>query len=334
VDLDLSSLNHAAFKPNISGAGASKSSKNPTTKGKDNADTRSPDPDAEAISSGAARPQIEDGSASPEAQLQSQEPTPTPTPGQERDDPGLNGPSNVQVLDLHTSNPIISYQDHVYSCSWVDMIGTNMFFTQPGMAEEYNVQPVLSTDEFDLLGTSTIKLVGHRAHMKKSSKKRARPEDDGKENNNSNNVESAEPPRQDPEGRSLGTLTGTNPKRNARIKQQAKFLEKLIEIKDKRGHRDSVRAYVDDNIASHQPSKLSEAQRAEIDALNRRVVRGDGDALDRLEEIYSQLDDVHGHRDIGDVGDNAMEPQSHPQPEPEPGDGSVGLRGPENVQIT
>lgn len=331
MDLDLSSLNHTVVKPNFSGAGGPKTGKTSNNKGKENTSTtRTPEPDAEEISSGAANPRLEDGSASPEPQAQQ------PRLGseslaereQEQDDADLNALSNVQVLDLHTRNPIISYQDHVYSCSWVDMIGTNMFFTQPGISEDYGVQPLLSTDEFDLLGTSTIKLVGHRAYMKKSSKKRARPEDDGEDY--TNNAERAELPQQDPEGRSLGTLTRSNPKKNAQIKRQAAFLEKLMEIKDKRGHQDSVRAYVDEKIASHEQSKLSETQRTEIDELNRRVVRGDGDALERLEKIYSQLDDDHRDDGDGDVDDNAMEPQA----EPEPGDGPGGLEGPENMQIT
>ncbi|KEF52216.1 uncharacterized protein A1O9_11843 [Exophiala aquamarina CBS 119918] len=337
VDLDLSSLNHTVVRPNISGAsagaGAHKPNKTSNSKGKGSISaTHSPDPDAEEVSSATARPQIEDGDGSVSPEPQTQQPTPTPgqegTAEPEQDDTDLNAPSNVQVLDLHTSNPIISYQDQVYSCSWVDMIGTNMFFTQPGVSGDIVQPPLLSTDDFDLLGTSTIKLLGYRAHMKKSSKKRARPED-------------AETQQQAPEGRSLGTLTRSNPKKNAQIKRQATFLEKLMEIKDRRGHQDSVRTYVDEKIASQELSKLSETQRTEMDALNRRVVRGDADALERLEKIYSQLDDVAG--DFS--GDNAMEPQPQPQrqlrepdpdpdPDPKRGDGPGGLPDPENMQTT
>jgi hypothetical protein len=296
VDLDLSSLN-TVIKPNI--PGTSKSNKI-SKKGKENVNPRSPEADEIAYG---AQPQNEDGSASPEPAQQTlgQEIVP------EQDAADLIVPSHVQVLDLHTTNPIISYQDHVYSCAWVDLIGTNMFFAQPGMSED--VHPLVSTDDYELLGTSTIKLLGHRANIQKSLKKRARPDDDGDDR-----FEIADT-QQNPEGRSLGTLIRTNAKKNVQIKKQATFLEKLMEIKDKRGHQDTVRTYVDETIASSEQSKLSKSQCIEIDHLNRRVVRGDAEALESLQKIYSQLD--------GDGNDdNAMEPS----------DGLGGPPGPENMQ--
>lgn len=237
-----------------------------------------------------ATPQNADGAASPvPAQTTSGN-----NATREQNDADLTVPSNVQVLGLHTTNPVISYQDQVYSCTWVDMIGTNMLFTQPGASED--VEPVVSTDDCDLLGMSTIKLLGHRTIMKKSSRKRGRPEDDG-EGDDSQTLDVADTQPQ-VVGRSLGTLTGYNSHKNVQIKRQAAFLGKLAEIKDKRGHQDTVRTYVDEKIASHAPWKFSKSQAIEIDDLNRRVGRGEAEALERLRTIYSQFKE----------DDNAMEP--------------------------
>lgn len=298
MDLDLSSLN-TVIKPNI--PGASKPNKI-SNKGKENANPRGPEADEISYN---AQPLNEDGSASPEPAQQTLGQDVVP----EQDDADLIVPSRVQVLDLHTNNPIISYQDHVYSCAWVDLIGTNMFFVPPGVSED--VPPLVSTDDYELLGTSTIKLLGHRANIQKSLKKRARPEDDSDQR-----FEIADA-QQNPAGRSLGTLIRTNAKKNVQIKKQATFLQKLMGIKDKRGHQDTVRTYVDETIASSEQSKLSESQCIEIDQLNRRVVQGDAEALESLQKIYSQLE---GDVDADGEGD-AMEP-SH---------GLGGFLGPENM---
>lgn len=68
-------------------------------------------------------------------------------------------PDSVQILDFHSHNPIISYQNEAYSCTWSDMVGTNMFFTPtPSQLSEPD-------ESVELLGTSRIRLIGHRAKV-------------------------------------------------------------------------------------------------------------------------------------------------------------------------
>ena len=282
MDLDVSSLN-TVIKSSIGGtAKANKKSKSRSNKADTNTKSLippSPDPDPEQD-----EPPNADGTGSPGSVQQ----TPGTDDVRPQDDTETTTRSNVQVLDLHTTNPIISYQDQAYSCTWVDMIGTNLFFTQTGASEE--LEPVISTDDCDLLGMSTIKLLGHRTIMKKSSKKRTRSEGEGDAQLNL-------------PGRSLGELTNNNASKNIQIKNQATFLEKLMDIKKTRGHQDIVRTYVDEHTVAKDAPKFSEAQSIEIDELNRRVVRGDGEALERLQTIYSQLEEDE------EDGDNAaMEP--------------------------
>lgn len=264
MDLDLSSVNNTRKS---STTGVPKPIRTVNRK-KTNTARRTPDQD--------------EHQTKPIAQQEGEEDNPSPAQVQHREDDDLSpiNPSPVQVLDFHTSNPIISYHDQIYSCAWTDMIGTTMFFAQPGFADQ--IQAVYTTEHFDVLGLSRIKLVGHRADVKKTTLKRSRPEDDAI--SPSNNVQSAV-------GRPSGALFHTNPKVQAQTKKQAGFLERLMEIKAERGETDTVRAYVDQRTASGKSLRLSEASHAEVNQLNQRLVHGDAEALARLQEIYSQSDE-------------------------------------------
>ena len=84
---------------------------------------------------------------------------------------------------------------------------------------------------------------------------------------------------------------------NRELKKQAKFLENLMDAKRAKGQTDNVRTV-------YKPSRVprggtgggsivrgEQASSREIEELNRRVVRGDADALRRLQIIYSEPDE-------------------------------------------
>jgi hypothetical protein len=86
--------------------------------------------------------------------------------------PGAQATSSkdsLQILEGDSINPIVAYKGKFYSCTWHDMIGTNMFYSLPQ-------QGVGTTRDYDLLGTSRVKLVGQRAKVteKASSRKKQR----------------------------------------------------------------------------------------------------------------------------------------------------------------
>ncbi|KIX03716.1 uncharacterized protein Z518_07269 [Rhinocladiella mackenziei CBS 650.93] len=266
VDIDLSSLN-SVVQPNVPGAPkpvipAKRIHDNSVPQAPDR-DDHSPDP--------AERAEEETSPAQ----------APPDTPSQEveddDDDSARPFPSQVQILDLNTTNPMISYMDQVYSCTWTDMVGTNMFFTHPGLLD--TIEILQSTDDYDLIGMSRIKLVGDRVQVsKKKGSKKA-------------DVDAPAEHDEPPEGRSLGNLNGTNPATNMQIKKQAAFLEKLMDIKQQRGGSDIVRVYVDENTAPGGTPRIQDAMHDEIAELNRKVLKGDARALARLQGIYSQLED-------------------------------------------
>jgi hypothetical protein len=173
--------------------------------------------------------------------------------------------SEIQILELQSYNPVISYQNEIYSCTWSDMIGTNMFFSEHD--EERQADPLSATEDYDLLGTSRIKLIGRKAKLTN------KPGRVGGYRDMANDLEDEE--KDFRPGKGFGSLRSSNPVVNRERKKQAKFLENLMETSSQ-----------------------------EIEELNRRVVRGDADALRRLQMIYSEPDEQQA--------DNGV-PQAPPQ---------------------
>lgn len=68
----------------------------------------------------------------------------------------------IQILDLHTENPLISYKNRIYSCSWGSTIGTDIFLTSPtalsALSQATEITPLKTLPEVSILGTSCIQL--------------------------------------------------------------------------------------------------------------------------------------------------------------------------------
>ena len=209
--------------------------------------------------------------------------------------------NDIQILDLHGEHPVISYQNQIYHCTWSDLIGTAMFFSKAETITDQ--ETMLSTGDFQLLNTSRIKLIGQKAKLTgKPGRKRRREQLD---EDSSDSVHAGILHDEDASmtsGKSLGEIRTSNPKINAGIKRQAAFLEKLMEVKRAKGESDNVRTVfrqtqgtkiiqppdVDTGGTRQRQEFLSISK--EIEALNRRVVRGDASALMRLQDIYSSIE--------------------------------------------
>ncbi|EXJ53917.1 hypothetical protein A1O7_09253 [Cladophialophora yegresii CBS 114405] len=171
--------------------------------------------------------------------------------------------ARVQILDLDSVNPIVSYQGEVYSCNWSDLMGTNMFFTHPDTID--TAEALRSMEDYNLIGTSRIKLVGHQA---KIIKRPTGPEEaDG-------NVENGQP--QD----SNNALASQRTEDRIREKQ-ASFLEKLKEIQQRQREADVAQSPT--NQEEPSPDQV-ESQ----DPVNVQVFERDVDALVRTQESNSQ----------------------------------------------
>lgn len=140
-----------------------------------------------------------------------------------RDDRKRDTEVSFQVLDLGTANPIVAYKGDFYSCAWHDVIGTEMFFALPH--EELNHTPLKSSKEYQLLGTSRIKLVGRKAKV--LSKAQARKKQQTR-------VAAADGEQQQNEA------STPDSDYNAAVREQGDFLQKLMEIQQARRAQSSV----------------------------------------------------------------------------------------------
>ncbi|KAK0891863.1 hypothetical protein LTR91_019214 [Friedmanniomyces endolithicus] len=64
--------------------------------------------------------------------------------------------SMLQLLDLHTTDPLIRFEESVYSCNWHTDLGTQIFVGQRGGIS----QPVRPGHVLDVIGTSQTRLLG------------------------------------------------------------------------------------------------------------------------------------------------------------------------------
>ena len=308
VDLDLSSLN-GVIRPmhqprkHLRPARANSKTVTPTTHSPiPQVDPPTPVQDSTVAEDDPSTPTVRDAD------------TPSATPAAATDSPSLipSRRREIQILELHSHNPVISYENEVYSCSWSDMIGTNMFFSMH--LDDPPTAPLRSTEDYDLLGTSRIKLVGRQATVLNKTRPRGSKRASVAGENLSESLQDEEPEKMN--GSSLGDLHLRNPSRNKDLKRQAAFLENLMNVKRAKGQTDNVRTVFNPRAVSlqqeskgqngtprglqsdssekeigepntpgvHQPDSSGK----EIEKLNRKVVKGDADALKRLQQIYAR----------------------------------------------
>ncbi|CAG5158921.1 uncharacterized protein ALTATR162_LOCUS5320 [Alternaria atra] len=65
----------------------------------------------------------------------------------------------VQVVGLHTPNPLVMYNGQLLSCHWTSTVGTDMFFVKPDANASTQSQILRSLPSVDLLALGSAKLV-------------------------------------------------------------------------------------------------------------------------------------------------------------------------------
>lgn len=137
--------------------------------------------------------------------------------------------NKIQILGLHSANPVISYQNHVYSCSWASNIGTDLLFTAPGLEDS---QPVLwSTSTYSLLAASSMRLMSNPTQLV------FRQASESKEQQLADVTETALAAINDSTRIPVGV--GASLTRH----RQARFLEQMMELKRRNGEGDDVTVY-------------------------------------------------------------------------------------------
>ncbi|GAB7357123.1 hypothetical protein MBLNU459_g7924t1 [Dothideomycetes sp. NU459] len=172
--------------------------------------------------------------------------------------PVLPDVSRMQILDLHSTSPLISYNNSLYSCRWATDLGTSFFFAPPPASSDPHHPPLRSTPSFDLLGTSCARLIAVPASLQPRE----------------THLEPVSTLQRYAEKNTFTTSNGdviqSNPSQGLRIElpvtasaakvSQARFLERLSAIKARRGDRDAVPVT---NIKNYRIPDNWEAERNE-----------------------------------------------------------------------
>jgi hypothetical protein len=149
--------------------------------------------------------------------------------------------NDIQILEANSLNPIVSYKGNFYSCTWQDLIGTNMFYSLPHQGIEH--VPLRSTRDYDLLGTSRVKLVGQRAKVseKAASRKRQRVGTEAASKQNESTPPGSGTRQSETEA---GTVKSDS--MPVETQEQTAFLDKLMAIQSSRQRRTG------NNVVEHQ----------------------------------------------------------------------------------
>ncbi|KAL8645393.1 MAG: hypothetical protein Q9210_006724 [Variospora velana] len=142
----------------------------------------------------------------------------------------MNPHNRIQILDLHTQNPLLSYRNRIYTCAWSSTLGTDIFLTRPSTSLPPSITPLLSLPNVSIIGTSCINLTARAATVVPKADKAPPQQPPPTTSTNRSNSISAPEPIKIP-------LADSAP--NSRHKQAA-FLESLMALKAAKGERDQV----------------------------------------------------------------------------------------------
>ncbi|KAK3365503.1 hypothetical protein B0T24DRAFT_635989 [Lasiosphaeria ovina] len=149
------------------------------------------------------------------------------------DKPNDDPVDEIQILDLHSAEPIISYRNHVFRGSWVENIGTEMIFTPH---EDNPALPLLRrlNQNIDLLAASASRINFKEAILVPKNVGVSREQEPAREE-----YERDEdiPERYRQNG---GIYVHIGGDKSGQRQPQAHFLEDLITLKRKRGEKDEV----------------------------------------------------------------------------------------------
>lgn len=161
---------------------------------------------------------------------------PQPADDQNKNHPArLRNVGEIQLLDLHSDNPIISYKGRIFSGSWASNIGTELIFGSHDEVAERGLPYLRALDgDVDLMAASSARILTTPADM--------RPKNRGGTSTAHPNQQSRKPApdryRQLRKESNIEIPIAFD--KHGRRKPQARFLENLMALKRSRGETDEV----------------------------------------------------------------------------------------------
>jgi hypothetical protein len=194
---------------------------------------------------------------------------------EEEDEPAK--PTSVQILDLHTSNPIVSYNGQVFFCQWAQNIGTELLFTPHDKSSNL---PILRNlpGNVDLLAASSARIISEPVHVKPKAPAR----------------------KPLPAARPRESASQISLPKNASVQKrsQASFLEKLIGIKEAKGEEDLVTVHARARTTNWRWRKLADGNRNLERTRLQNVIRRRADSEEvaqaraKLEELDREAEEI------------------------------------------
>ena len=144
----------------------------------------------------------------------------------------------IQILDFHSPNPIISYQNQIYSCEWTPTIGTDILLTVP---EPNDPHPILRQGSgVSVVAATSLKLSGRPVQLGS----RQPTSSETQSHDRKPTVDSPSQPNKISDGNQVASVKipdGLPP--NRARQNQANFLQRFIALKAAKGETDQVTVY-------------------------------------------------------------------------------------------
>ncbi|PVH86760.1 hypothetical protein DL98DRAFT_650190 [Cadophora sp. DSE1049] len=215
--------------------------------------------------------------------------------------------TEVQILDLHSIKPLVSYDGHVFACRWSENIGTELLFVPREKENKLPVLRELPGCEVDLLAASSARITARTAHLERKFEAESK------------GVVAARGKGR-PKARG-GGAAGGGVKSNVRIPRgtssqrntQAQFLEQLIDLKEEIGEEDYVTVHAKARLTNFRWRKemhaLRAAERERLDQViadgrNAAAIAQAGERLEQMDEEDEDLRKVEEEKGIAAGANN------------------------------
>lgn len=199
--------------------------------------------------------------------------------------------ADIQILDFHAPNPLVSYQSRIYSCSWSTTLGTDLLFLSPPSSPPF-------------FATSRIKLSARPVRLVQSHKSSEPILEKGPvDNGDFATIDSS-----DETPGSQGVMKIKLEKHPTVLRQnQARFLERIMAAKATRGDNDQVTIHAKKRYVGTGWRMRRRLEAEEDEEATEAVSRGeeyfdndgddDGDDDDDDDEDDNEDDDADGDDD-------------------------------------
>ncbi|TGO16575.1 hypothetical protein BTUL_0026g00280 [Botrytis tulipae] len=195
----------------------------------------------------------------------------------------------VQILGLHEDHPVVSYEGNIYHCRWEENMGTELLFTAHDPASKLPILQSVSND-VDLLAASSARITSVNTKVEDKD-----PDSGGKDRSyfwRSGNIRELKIP--------VGVAA------SEQRKNQAFFLQSLIQIKESRRERDHVTVMAQRRNTNRQwRAVMKQKQAAEVARIRKAMATGKmrkSDGQQRLDQMAKDAEILAAEDKLRGIG--------------------------------